>query len=261
MIKLLILALFAACANSAPQYFEHRHHHWPHHRHHGLSEQHRPSSPFSDEFFGGPVFDTGRFWRELSDELEHLNNVMEQFHRHFSINFATVGYENNEYKITIPLTGFDEKDITVKAKSGVLMIQAVHRSEDGNMEKHYLDVRGLPDDISLSGTYTYDKNTLKISFPVIKKSESPVDSFTELPVVHVTEETSTDESVNRSVEEMVPQNKDENKHDADASVEVSRGDKDREIITNSIPNNDNQVEATTYSVDLKDEVEFVPIRY
>lgn len=230
-----MIAIFLALvtlASAAPHYDFRPHYH--HHRNadYGLSED---------------LFDVNKLWKELESELRQMDEAIKELTKQFpittSFNEEIVG---DEYKLTIGLTGFEEKDITVKAKEGVLMIQAVHDSPDGN-QRSYIDLRTLPSNINVAGAWTYQNEVLKIEFPLLKKPDeegttvAPIDNETSAPI---------------GSREVMEENGNEN-IDADVGL---RGDKDREQIeTNEISSNG--FEATTYAVDLKDEVEFVPMKY
>lgn len=212
------------------------------------------SQPQSEiDLFSGQMFDAHQFWRELADEMHRMDQMLNEFSKHFPSTTSNEGIEDNQYAVTITLTGFDEKDIAVKAREGVLMIQAVHNTEDGN-EKSYIDLRTLPTYVNVNGTWTYDKGVLKISFPL---KEKPTEDGGVTESTTTTTEATTEEK-ERSREEMEPTTGYEN---GDADVGAERGDmgRERELLTNSIyPYR--PVEATTYSVDLKNDVEFVPVK-
>lgn len=205
------------------------------------------------DLFGGQMFDARQFWRELADEMHRMDQMLNEFSKHFPSTTSNEGVEDNQYVVTITLTGFDEKDIAVKAREGVLMIQAVHNTEDGN-ERNYIDLRTLPSYVNVNGTWTYNKGVLKITFP-LKEKPTEDDGVTE--EAKTTTEATTEEA-ERSREEMEPTTGYEN---VNVDVGAERGDTDREqeLLTNSIyPYR--PVEATTYSVDLKNDVEFVPMK-
>lgn len=243
MFAIVLFGLLAsACA--APQ-FHHHHHHGP------PPPFPYDDDPFGDHFFRNEIFDTRRFWAELSREMAMFDKMMTEFAKRFPSSVSSEGIdpETNEYKVTIPLTGFYEKDVVVKAREGVLMVQAVSKPE-GDVARTYLDVRTLPDYVNVTGSWTFNEGVLKVVFPLLPKGEheTTVSVTTQLP------------------EELKPESREVEKADAsdntDADVGVSMGDKAKEIevMTNEIPKQD-PVEATTYAVDLKDEVEFVPVRY
>lgn len=237
MFSLCLLGLLAA-ASAAPQYFQER----PHHHHHHGPHLHQGYGALSDEVFGEDLFDTKRFWEGLSLEMHKFDQILTDFSRHFPSMVANQGIVGDEYQITITLTGFEEKDIVVKAREGVLMVQAVHKSEDGN-QKSFMDLRTLPAYVNVTGNWAYKNDVLKISFPLkYKPTETPVPA-TEEPILHSREE--MDPTVETDVQ--------------NADVGLERGDNDDAVRTNVIPRQN--VEATTYAVDLKDEVEFVPVKY
>nr|XP_021194604.2 uncharacterized protein LOC110379316 [Helicoverpa armigera] len=247
MIALLLCALVAGVA-AAPQFdfndmFEER----------PFSNYHLRTHPYVDE----NVFDTTRFWSDLSKELRELDTMLADFSRRFpsSVTTSQGGIVGNEYKITINLSGFEEKDIVVKARDGLVMIQANHKYAEGS-ERNYLDVRTLPDCVNVTGNWVFERETLKITFPLKEGSVVP----TEPPT---TEQRGFETTVGprfAGSREEIETNVNEGVQDVD--VGLGRGDQDKEIDlrTNEVPDT-NAVEATTYAVDLKDEVEFVPVRY
>lgn len=248
---MFVLLAFLAVASAAPHYGYHNHRH---HNHGegglGFAE---PQSDSEMDMFTGQMFDAHQFWRELSEEMHRMDQMLNEFSKHFPTTTSNEGVENNEYCVTISLTGFDEQDIAVKAREGVLMIQAVHKTEDSN-EKTYIDLRTLPTYVNVNGTWTYDKDILKITFPLKERPKEADDVTEEMPI---TTEAST-EDIERSREHMEPTSGYET---MDADVGLGRGDVDREreLLTNVIyPYR--PVEATTYSVDLKNDVEFVPMK-
>lgn len=205
------------------------------------------------------MFDTGRFWADLSKELRELDDMLADFSHRFPASASSQeGVDGNEYKITVSLPEFEEKDIVVKARDGLLMIQANHKYSLGS-ERNYLDVRTLPDTVNVTGNWIFEKGVLKITFPLKK-----VEKASETP--EVTEEVLT-EQLGTTIRPVFEGSREEmdtniNEHVQDADIGVGRGDLDKEseLKTNEIPDR-NTVEATTYAVDLKDEVEFVPVRY
>ncbi|CAK1602512.1 unnamed protein product [Parnassius mnemosyne] len=242
MFKIVLLGLLASASAA------------PHHYSHG------PPSPFrhgdevglGDRYFSNDIFDTRRFWMELSREMAMFDQLLVDFAKRFpsSVSSEGIDTETNEYKVTIPLAGFEEKDIIVKAREGLLMVQAVQKPE-GGIERSYLDIRSLPNIVNVNGSWTFNEGVLKIVFPLLSKPE--------------TEETTT--KITTVVPEIFkPESREEidnqSNDNRDADVGVNRGDTDKEVelMTNVIPKRQ-PVEATTYAVDLKDEVEFVPVRY
>ncbi|XP_047985070.1 LOW QUALITY PROTEIN: uncharacterized protein LOC125225408 [Leguminivora glycinivorella] len=234
MYALVCLSLLA-CAFAAPQYHFRpppRHHH--HEHYHGSD---------LDDFMTDDVFDTGRFFKDFNREMEQLEKAIEELVKHFPTQ-ATSGLQGNQYKININLSGFDEKEISVKAREGLVMVQAVHKTEEGG-ERSYLDVRTLPSFVKTdTGSWTYGEDLLKIVFDVKEGTGTEVAGSTEAAVVT--------EAPDR--EEIESQENDNTNQDADVGV---RGD--TELITNEIPK-EQTVEATTYAVDFNNEVEFVPVR-
>lgn len=255
MIQFLILG-FVAAASAAPHYYS-GHHRRPFHHHYPS----RYSSDISDEIFGEHLFDTRRFWSELSHELMEIDHMLQNFHQHFPSIQSNTAIENGKYKITIPLTGFDEKDIIVKVKDEILMVQAVHKMDDksGN-ERHYMDVRTLPTNIKIEGsTYSYDNEILTIEFDLKDKTEVGIEENTETEV-KITEAPIVD---NKQSREEMEEHGNDNVRDVEVGPKKddSIDSKENELLTNEIPGRNRQVEATTYPVDLKDEVEFVPVPY
>ncbi|KAG6441922.1 uncharacterized protein LOC115448696 [Manduca sexta] len=255
---LVFVSLLAAAA-AAPQYFHQSIHHgsdyfphhssnYPHYPNRGYFPEYQSRSPF-DSFFEDNIFDTRRFWSDLSTELRELDNVLADFYRRFPSSVSREGIEGHDYKITIPLNGFDEKDIIVKARQGLLMVQAVHKIEE-TVVKSYLDVRNLPDSVNVTGSWVYDKGVLKITFPL--KDDAVVDENKGDASEAPTTEAPSREAIEPS---------EDNTEDAD--VGLNRGDdvvaseQEHMLQTNEVPNN--TVEATTYAVDVKGDVEFVPI--
>lgn len=240
---MIVLLTFLAVASAAPHYGYHNHEQG------GLGWPQPQMNPFH-----GDIFDARQFWRELSEEMHRMDLILNEFNQHFPTTISDEGVKDNEYCVTVTLSGFDEKDIAVKAREGVLMIQAIHKTEEGN-ERSYIDLRSLPTYVNVNGTWTYDNGNLKITFP-LKETPTEVGDVTEDSIV--TTEASTEE-IERSREQMEPTNGDET---MDADVGVGRGDSDREreLLTNGIFPYRPPVEATTYSVDLKNEVEFVPMQ-
>lgn len=198
------------------------------------------------------LFDTNAFWTEFSKEMKELDEMMAEFTRRFSARMSQEGVEGNEYRITITLSGFKEEDIIVKAREGLLMIQAHHKYEEGS-ERNYLDIRHLPSAVNVTGTWTFDKGVLKVVFPLIEGFETQT--------VESVNVVSTDFTTKRPTfdREEVENHNDKTVGVQDADVGLSKND-GRDVMTNEISDS-NFVEATTYAVDLKDEVEFVPVRY
>ncbi|XP_063395425.1 uncharacterized protein LOC134680261 [Cydia fagiglandana] len=239
MYALVCLSLLA-CALAAPQYHFRPPPPPPHHHHH---ENYHSSD--LDDFVTDDVFDTGRFFKDFNREMEQLEKAIEELVKHFPSQ-ATSGLEGNQYKININLNGFDEKEISVKARDGLVMVQAVHKTEGGS-ERTYLDVRTLPSFVkSDSGSWTYGEDLLKIVFDV-KEGAGTTEVAGSTEAVQVTQAPDR--------EEMESQENENTDQDADVGA---RGD--TELITNEIPKGEEKVEATTYAVDFNNEVEFVPVR-
>ncbi|CAH0695553.1 unnamed protein product [Spodoptera exigua] len=241
MIAFVLCALVAAAA-AAPHIDYPRREFMPH-----LHIQARP-------YLNGDIFDTSKFWADMSRELRDFDDMMNDFVRRFPTSTSQEGFEGNEYKITIPLSDFEEKDIVVKAREGLLMVQAIHIYAEG-MSKNYLDVRTLPDTVNVAGNWVFDKGVLKITFPLKSGAVTPA------PVPTTTQSSfETERPTFGGSREEIESNVNVGVQDAD--VGLGRGDQDKvtELKTNEIPQG-NTVEATTYAVDLKDEVEFVPVKY
>ncbi|XP_023941628.2 uncharacterized protein LOC112048361 [Bicyclus anynana] len=223
-----ILLGLIACAGAAPS--------WRNRYHSHLS----PFDGSLDRYLNEQMFDTNMFFEEMNREMAQLETVLAEFTSRFPTLSSSEKFEGNEYKITIPLTGFKEKDIVVKARKGMIMIQAVHVNE-GNNQNSYLDMRTLPQNVGEQGTWSYENDVLKIVLPVNQNAGSNPVTASPIP--------------DRSIEET------ENSKDVEPNVDIdlvkADAGKAKEIQTNEIPN----VEATTYAVDLKGEVEFVPVRY
>ncbi|XP_072938658.1 uncharacterized protein [Epargyreus clarus] len=231
MIVFVLLGLLAA-AGAAPHY------HPNHHRHGPPPPFPRHDDYFHQRFFQDDIFDTRSFWDELRRELLSLDTVVDDFVKHFPTSVSTEGINGDIYRITIPLQGFEEKDIAVKAKKGLVMVQAIHKYAEG-AEKSYVDMRTLPACVNESGKWSYENEVLKIEFPVTEQPTPTTEVVTQAP---------------GSREEMEPVGNDAR----NADVGAERGDVD--LLTNEIQKGYNGVEATTYAVDLSEEVEFVPTR-
>ncbi|GBP62986.1 hypothetical protein EVAR_44039_1 [Eumeta japonica] len=245
---LLLLASLGAVL-AAPHYHDHHHGHFrgppaPFRGHY---------DPFSDDLFGGDVFDTNRFWAQLSRDLEEMERALQEFTRHFPTGTSQSGVQGNQYSINITLIGYQESDIVVKAKDCLLMIQAVH-TDDGGNQRHYMDVRTLPSNVNVSGSWTYDGQTLRIVFPLSATTTTEVSTGEQNTEFSGTQAPEFNPEVANTVEskENMEPTGNENVGDADVGG-------DRELMTNEISGS--SVEATTYAVDLKNEVEFVPVKY
>ncbi|XP_068626478.1 uncharacterized protein [Battus philenor] len=243
-----ILFGLLACAYAAPHYHGHGFHHRAPMIDFGFHDHFDHVRPY----FQDDIFDTRKFWMDLSREMAMFDQMLTDFTKRFPTSVSSEGFDEKtgEYIVTIPLTGFEEKDIVVKAREGVLMVQAVQKM-NGVDQRTYLDVRTLPERLNVTGSWTYDKDILKIVFPPLTKpeeGETTTEITTDLPSLFQPE----------SREEVDKQ--DQDNKDADVGVERGDLDKQNELNTNEIPNKE-IVEATTYAVDLKDEVEFVPVRY
>jgi HSP20 family molecular chaperone IbpA len=239
MIALYIVG-FLAVASAAPRYHSR---HSPFYHDPGFS-----SARYGDfemhPSFGEEIFDTRRFWSDLESQLRQMDEMIANFHHHFPNTESTAGVDGKTYKVTIPLSGFDEKNIIVKAREGVLMVQAIHKIDEGSA-RSFLNVHNLPANVDIAGVWTFENELLTVVFPLkgVTTTEAPV---TTVPVTKAPE----------SREEM-SKNDDNDNQDADV------GAKDVDSKENAINSNEifHGVEATTYAVDLKNEVEFVPVRY
>ncbi|XP_063827040.1 uncharacterized protein LOC135076515 [Ostrinia nubilalis] len=240
MFLLVLMCLGLAAA--APHF---RHHHG--HRH-GFDEFHM------DDFhpaFGQDMFDTNRFWIDIEAELRQLDDLMRQVHTRFPGAQSTAGIVDNQYKVTIPLTGFEEKEIIVKAREGVLMVQATHNTEDG-IGKNYLEVRSMPESVDVAGVWTYENEVLTITFPLKQTATLPTTIVPRGEAQPVTEESTVTEAIEKTEDHT------DDVQDADVGLR-SDFDKEHDIQTNEITKV--PVEATTYAVDLKNQYEFVPVHY
>ncbi|XP_013177148.1 PREDICTED: uncharacterized protein LOC106124745 [Papilio xuthus] len=254
----IVLTAMLACASAAPR-LQYSHHHG-----------YGPPSPFGprddfyhggfgmepqigndNDFFRDNMFDTRRFWAELSREMSMLDQLLNDLGKRFPSGVSNEGIDKttNEYKITVALNGFEEQDIKVKAREGLLMIQAIKNIGEAG-QNSYLSVKTLPDFVNVTGSWTFEDGILKIVFPLLStttEGETTAEITTELP------------------EQFKPESREETPSDdnnKDADVGLAKGDvaKETELLTNEVPHKE-AVEATTYAVDLKDEVEFVPVPY
>lgn len=241
----LAFIVFLAVASAAPQYFHH-HQHTPLHSY--LQMNHHPPYYSSEDYFGNRMFDTRRFWAELAQEMMSLDQMLQEFYNHFPKVTSEEGFQNGQYKISIPLSGFTSEDVVVKVKNHVVMVQAIHKA-DGGHEKHYVDIRTVPANVDVTtGTYIFENEVLNISFKVKGDIEE---------AVPVTEGSTVETEKEHSREEMEPHSDDTNE---DENVDM-KSSSDKEIISNEIPTHQQNLEATTYSVLKNDDVEFVPVPY
>ncbi|CAB3256201.1 unnamed protein product [Arctia plantaginis] len=252
MISLLIFGLIAsayAAPNAIPSWHPYRHGNHHHGQSRFLSQYHHHSQLDSNNYF-----DTNKFWADFNKEMKNLNDMLTEFSQHFPTIVSQDSVVGNEYRITIPLSGFEVKDIIVKARKGFLMIQAHHKNSEGN-ENNYLNVRALPATVTVNGKWNYDGSVLKIMFPLKEGVETQtVESVSVISTDPTTEIPKLDrENVDQThLEDPV--------NSQDADVGLNRGDVDTEVKTDEFDDR-NTVEATTYAVDLQNEVEFVPIKY
>lgn len=260
---LVIVLGLLACAAAAPQYYG-QHHHQRHPWNHYPPPP--PNDYLGDYFSPQYHFDTPRFWSQLSRELMEMDRILEEFYKRFPSNVNNEGLVNNEYVITIDLPGFDEKNIVVKGKDNILMIQAIQKPEDDGKqslsEKYYMDIRTLPSYVKATGTgtWTYSENVLKIVFPV-----KDVPTTTETSVEVMTTESPAEEH-SREEMDVVKTTEDEQVGNADIGVDNPRGDRDHkqtEIETNEIPTNEvikTTEVVTTYPVDFNNDIDFVRVQ-
>ncbi|CAH0727663.1 unnamed protein product, partial [Brenthis ino] len=233
----LVLLGCLALSSAAP-----RHYHHPYHHHgppHGSSYE-----ACLERYLEEEMFNTRRFWDELGREMLELDTVLADFGKY------RIQIEGNEYIIRISLPNYEEKEIAVKARKGLVMVQAVHQ-EEGEPQRNYLDVRTLPDSVNEAGSWSFENGVLKIVFPIAKKEITEGEVPTEAPVT---------EAPQHSREDMEPTSNENANRNAD--VESDRGDlgKNTELLTNEIPKH-NSVETTTHAVDLKDDFKLVPTPY
>ncbi|CAH2102041.1 unnamed protein product [Euphydryas editha] len=199
----IVLFALLACASAAPHFYDHHqfHNHHSYYRH-GYNHQpyyhhqrnhkpyyYRPDHHYEDmspgTFMDSYVFHMKKIWEELQrGMMEGLPKTLFE-----------EKIEENNYKITIYLPGFEQNEIAVTAKKGLLTIQAIHKVECG-LEKNYLDVRILPEFVDVNGTWTFEDCLLTIVFPLVGKSnDEPVTtevSVTQEPE-HNTEVVDTDQ--------------------------------------------------------------------
>ncbi|KAJ2947996.1 hypothetical protein O0L34_g9788 [Tuta absoluta] len=247
----MIALCFLAClvlASAAPQ-FEFNPYDHPYYRHHHQRFRTPARDSSVEDFFNGQVFDTQRFWAEMAAEFQKIDQVLNELYTHFPATTSEHGIKGNEYVITMSLSGFEENDIKVKAREGVLMVQAVHKSDNGN-QRSYIDVKTLPNYVNVNGTWTYEEGILKIVFPLNSKPEMTTEAV-------ITQAPSTENNIDVREREEVEETHNENPNrDADVGLEFGERDQDNEIPDTQV----DPVEATTYAVDLKNEFELVPVR-
>ncbi|XP_032519110.1 uncharacterized protein LOC116771374 [Danaus plexippus] len=240
MIAVILLGLLA-CASAAP---------WHNHRHYRGNSHYEEDDDYLDSFFENQMFDTRRFWNEISREMLRLDSMLADLSKHFPHQYPTVEVNDKEYKITLNLPGFDEKEVVVKAKKGLLVVQAVHKEGDVP-ERNYLIVRSLPDDVGENGSWTYENGVLRVIFPISKNvTDITAKDVTDVPTQTVAPEHSREEMENAG------ENKDLNEDIDEIKPDSNRND----LITNEIPHQENTVEATTYAVGLNDDVELLPMQ-
>ncbi|CAH2102040.1 unnamed protein product [Euphydryas editha] len=233
----IVLLVIVACASAAPHYHPHHHEHF-----------HNDDDFSLGKFMSGPLFDTRRFWEEMTNEMMGLSAMINELQQRFPTDLSDEKIEGNEYKITIYISGFEDKEIVVKARKGLLIVEALHKV-DGETERSYLGLRTLPDAVNVNGSWTYEKGLLKIVFPLERKSEDE-------PAV-----TQKAQEPEHSHEVVETNEKGTDIQDADVGIVRGDANKESSINTNEITEEKQSVEATTYAVDLKGEVELVPIKY
>ncbi|XP_011561699.3 uncharacterized protein LOC105391838 [Plutella xylostella] len=194
----------------------------------------------SDYVYDDNVFDTHKFWSELEASLL-LEQILEDFYKHFPSRVDIAGVRGHEYQVLITIPDYEEKDIVVKARTGVLMVEATRAA--GSDLHHYLDVRSLPAAVDPAGKWNYNEGVLNITFPL----RGPV-------------ETSSEELGTAAPATAAPRDREEMEPAGEATDDADVGldqDKVQDIDTNEIKQS--SVEATTYAVDMNNEIEFVPV--
>ncbi|CAH3954783.1 uncharacterized protein LOC123714496 [Pieris brassicae] len=204
-----------------------------------------PRFPFSDEtslenMFNDNMFSMKNFWQQFGREMATLEQRISQMSRNLPHVVTKEGVEGNEYKIEIPLTGFQESDISVKARPGLLKVVAQHNFGPGSTS-NYIIARSLPEFVGASGDWTYENGILKIVFPLNNNASEGPDQQTVAP--------------NHSREEIETDNTDTG---ANADIGLDKTGQESELMTNEIPSK-RPVEGTTYAEGLKDDYEFVPL--
>ncbi|XP_045459902.1 myb-like protein I [Melitaea cinxia] len=253
MTVILLLAVLA-CASAAPYYnhqqshqifYQHHHNQQAYYQHHHkqqeyyqhhknqqvYNQQHDHQHSYQPHY---PVFDShddwNSNWKELKKEITgHPGKIP-----------CEGEIENNMYKIVIFLPGFKQNEITVKVKTGLLVIQADHKSEWEPM-KSYLDFRILPEFVDGYGVWTYEHCLLTIVLPLVGKSEEePV--TTEVSVTTNQPEYSTEVATTETDQNVT--------HAEDSDDEIVRGDQGEEnIITPAeVSPGTKPVETTTYAI-------------
>ncbi|CAK1540358.1 unnamed protein product [Leptosia nina] len=214
MLRILLFGI--ACASAAPRF------------------------PFSDEsslesMMSDDIMNMKSFWRQFNREMATLEDRIQAITKSIPQVATKEGIEGNQYTIEIPLNGFQESDISVKARKGLLKVEARHNFGPGSTT-NYMVVRSLPDCVGENGDWTYDNGILKIVFPV---------NSTEATEIQTAEPS-------HSREEIETDNTDIN---TNADIGIDNSDSNVDIQTNEIP----KAEGTTYSEGLKDDYEFVPL--
>lgn len=212
-MRLLVILCVVAAAAAAPR--------WPGGDYGALGDYVSP----------GHLFDTSRFWADLEATL--MQQLLQDLSTHFPSDVSSEGVDGDSYKIVVPLEGFEERDIVVKARRGALMIQAVRGAAGGSTS--YLNARTLPAGVDPAGRWGFRDGVLTLSFPLT----SP--------------EPASTAAAPRSREEL----------DSSEEAEEQPGQRGEtadmvgSLHTTASPNH---VEDSTYSVDLKGDVEFVPVQ-
>lgn len=198
------------------QVYNQQHHNHQQYYHHQHSYQPRyPVFKSHDDWNSGKSIDSDivqqrKTWNELKKEITERPGKIP----------CEGQIENKMYKIVIFLPGFKQNEITVKIKTGLLVIQADHKSEWGSM-KSYVDFRILPEFVDVNGAWTYKHCLLTIVIPVVGKSE-------EKPVA--TEVSVTTNQSEYTTEVATTENDQNVTHTEGTDDEIVRGDQGEENI-------------------------------
>ncbi|XP_045497509.1 uncharacterized protein LOC123695646 [Colias croceus] len=102
----------------------------------------------------------------FGDRMDHLLDDDE-----FPVTTSPGRINGDKYEIEYTMTGLKKDDISVKARQGQLQFE-VH-SADGIINIYHN--RSLPPYVDASGrNWTYEDNVLKIVFPILKNTQSPL---------------------------------------------------------------------------------------
>lgn len=264
MTVILLLAVLA-CASAAPyhqqshqMYYQHHHNQQAYYQHHHkqqeyyqhhknqqvYNQQHDHQHSYQPHY---PVFDSHDDWNSrkfMDSDVVQLKRTWKELKKEITGHPGKIPcegkIENNMYKIVIFLPGFKQNEITVKVKTGLLVIQADHKSEWEPM-KSYLDFRILPEFVDGYGVWTYEHCLLTIVLPLVGKSEEkPV--TTEVSVTTNQPEYSTEVATTETDQNVT--------HAEDSDDEIVRGDQGEEnIITPAeVSPGTKPVETTTYAI-------------